>query len=95
MIDQPTTKTYRQTVRRQMNWRCSPHEGAAKDAIRDAFHDGVILALQVLNASGDCGNADYTELVNCCGVGNLVKRATHEDMMELSGLDKYTAADEL
>lgn len=55
----------------------------------DAFHDGVLLALQVLNASGDCGNANYQELVNCCGMDALVARAKGEDMLELSGLAAY------
>lgn len=55
----------------------------------DAFYDGVILALQVLNAGGDCGNANYDELVNCCGLDALTKRARAEGMMRISGLDKY------
>jgi hypothetical protein len=56
----------------------------------DAFYDGVILALQVLNAGGDTGCAHYEELVHCCGLEALVKRATEEEMMELSGLSEYT-----
>lgn len=58
-------------------------------ATKDAFHDGVILALQVLNAGGDMGSAHYVELVNCCGLDELASRATDEDMMELSGLAAY------
>lgn len=64
--------------------------GVALDDVRDdAFNDGVILALQVLTAGGDCGSAHYVELLNCCDVGALVRRAVAEEMMELSGLNRY------
>lgn len=58
-------------------------------AREDAFHDGVLLALQVISAAGDCGSATYEELVGACGLDNLVKRARSEGMMRLTGLSEY------
>ncbi len=55
----------------------------------NAFYDGVILGLQVMNAAGDCGDTSYVELLNSAGLDQVVKRARAEGMMRLSGLDKH------
>lgn len=54
----------------------------------DGFSDGVLLALQVLNAGGDYMNAHYEELLNCTGERGLIERAVAEDLLELTGLGK-------
>lgn len=67
-----------------------------EDASRErdeGFSDGVILALQVMNAAGDGGGVHYVELLETADAEKVIARAKEEEMMELSGLADYVAAD--
>lgn len=57
----------------------------------EGFSDGVILALQVLNAGGDFMSNHYAEILNAGDEQKLIDRATADDMLVLSGLDKLIA----
>lgn len=60
-----------------------------REAEADAFHDGVILALQVMASTGDTGSAQYEELLNAADALAVYKRAEAEEMLELSGLADF------
>lgn len=53
----------------------------------DGFSDGVLLALQMVTASGDAGSHLYCELIETAGLNSIVRRALQEGMWELAGLN--------
>jgi hypothetical protein len=58
---------------------------------RTAFNDGVLLALQVLNAAGNGGDAHYMELLKCVDHRELLQRASDEEMLDLTDIEKWIA----
>lgn len=56
----------------------------------DGFSAGVCLALQIMNAAGDMGSADYEELFRCAGPDKVLSHARREGIMRMTGLDRYT-----
>jgi len=68
-----------------------PHlkEFESKDGYDEGFSDGVILALQVLNSSGDGGGVNYKEILESADDDKVLRRAIEQKTIALSGLDKY------
>ncbi|HVI55439.1 MAG TPA: hypothetical protein VM621_10345 [Luteibacter sp.] len=64
---------------------------APESAVRNAFNDGVLLALQVLNAAGNGGDAHYMELLKCVDHRELLQRARDEEMLDLTDIEKWIA----
>lgn len=60
-----------------------------QDDYGDGFSDGVILALQVLTSAGDGGGVSYKELLESSDKEKVTARAKNQNMLELSGLEKY------
>lgn len=59
-----------------------------QDANEEAFLNGVLLALQVLNSAGNFGGSSYKELVRSAGQEALIQQATADGTLELTGLSR-------
>ena len=68
-----------------------PRQAVPDGLAKDAFHDGVLLALQVLNSAGNGGDAQYMELLGCVDHRDLLARARQEDMLDLTDIEKWIA----